>query len=282
METATSDSNTRRKRASLSITGMSCESCAKRIEKRVGQIRGVSSVAVSLAAGKARIEYNPAEVDLASITEAIRSLGYDIGEIDQNELTPMEEYRGGRAKEHEAPGELRAPLLWPILMGVGGFILLGLFYVGIVGGTSRSLSHAFELLREDAPLVTAIAVGFGIQIGLYSYLRKSLSAQKVGRSSTAVAATGTGTSTVSMIACCAHHVADFLPLLGLASAGAIISEYRIPIMSLGLVGNGIGIILTLRLIWRVRRGGCGLDQHRSKEASLIASPPLGRSRQPIP
>jgi hypothetical protein len=68
-----------------------------------------------------------------------------------------------------------------------------------------------------------------------------------------LAGAGGGTSTVAMVACCAHHVTDVLPLLGLSAAAAFLAEYRIPFMLVGLVTNLIGIGVMVYLIIRQRR-----------------------------
>lgn len=66
---------------------------------------------------------------------------------------------------------------------------------------------------------------------------------------------GTGTSTVSMIACCVHHVADTAPILGLAgiaNVATFLTDYKIPFMLIGLVMNLIGIMVTLRIIQKTK------------------------------
>ena len=50
------------------------------------------------------------------------------------------------------------------------------------------------------------------------------------------------TSAVSMAACCAHHVADLLPFLGLFSAASFLTRFQIPIMSAALVLNLVGLV----------------------------------------
>ncbi|KKM10250.1 hypothetical protein SY88_14370 [Clostridiales bacterium PH28_bin88] len=42
----------------------------------------------------------------------------------------------------------------------------------LVGLTSRSWPHAFELIADDWPYVAAITAGFGTQMGLFTYLRR--------------------------------------------------------------------------------------------------------------
>jgi hypothetical protein len=56
-----------------------------------------------------------------------------------------------------------------------------------------------------------------------------------------------------MVACCAHHVSDVLPLLSLSAAATFLAEYRLPFMAAGLVINLIGIGVITFLILRQRR-----------------------------
>ena len=140
------------------------------------------------------------------------------------------------------------------IWGLAGTMALLLLYVGIVGGASRSLGHVLELLATDWPFVAALAAGFGTQVGLYTYLRHLTQA-----TSTAAGATtgvGTGTSTVAMVACCAHHATALLPILGLsavAGTAGFLAEWRVPLMILGIAMNLIGIALNVRLVHRARR-----------------------------
>src|SRR3972149_3528844 len=135
------------------------------------------------------------------------------------------------------PGLLRS-LLLPLLAAVLGSGFLVLLYLGLVTW-AQGLSHARELLWGDRYFVAAIAFGFGLQVGLYVYLRLAVRA-RLSRSSTAVTATGTGTATVAMVACCAHHVTDALPVLGLSGAAIFLNDYRIPLMAAGLAVNVAG------------------------------------------
>lgn len=139
------------------------------------------------------------------------------------------------------------------LVGILGAIALVGLYLLIVGIASRSWSHALSLLFTDRYYVTAVVVGFGIQIGLYTYVRGLLRGDHGVTSSTALAASGTGTSTVSMIACCLHHAYDVLPVVGLSGAAVFLSNYKVPLILVGVATNAVGIALMGRLIVHHRR-----------------------------
>ncbi len=108
-----------------------------------------------------------------------------------------------------------------------------------------------ELLAEDLWIVGPILLGFGIQVGLFTYLKTVIHA--AARGTGALAGAGGGTSTAAMVACCAHHVTDVLPLVGLSAAATFLAEYRIPFMLAGLATNLVGIGVISALILRERR-----------------------------
>ena len=61
----------------LLIEGMSCASCATRIEKNLTPLRELKA-AVNLASNKAYIQFVPGIINQAEIEEAIESLGYGV------------------------------------------------------------------------------------------------------------------------------------------------------------------------------------------------------------
>ncbi|NOZ26655.1 MAG: hypothetical protein GXP39_01200 [Chloroflexi bacterium] len=156
-------------------------------------------------------------------------------------------------------------LRWPVIAGVLGALGLAALYLGIVT-LAESWEHARDLFREDAPFVVPIILGFGIQVGLFTYLKLGLHLPDGTRAAGALTGTAGGTSTLAMVACCAHHVTDVLPLVGLSAAAVFLAEYKIWFMAAGLATNLIGILVMLRLlrrdrrraltIWQLQEGGC--------------------------
>jgi hypothetical protein len=147
-------------------------------------------------------------------------------------------------------GQIHKPLLYGALATAG---LLAL-YLGIVT-LAESWQHAVALLQEDLVLVAPIVVGFGVQIGLFMWLRLHAARGEGTASAGALAGASGGTSTAAMVACCMHHVADVLPLLGFSAAAVFLAEYRIPFMIAGLMSNLAGILLLGHKIRRVRSIG---------------------------
>ena len=61
----------------IPVTGMSCASCARRIELKLNAAKGVKGAAVNFAAEKVNVEYDPKETGFNKIIETIRDLGFD-------------------------------------------------------------------------------------------------------------------------------------------------------------------------------------------------------------
>jgi hypothetical protein len=136
----------------------------------------------------------------------------------------------------------------------GSGTLLGL-YLAIIS-LAQGVEHAVEQLATDAVFVGLIAVGFGVQVALFAELR---ALDRRHRVSAAVTAVGTGTSGAAMLACCAHHLVDLLPLVGLSAAAVFLTAYQTPLFLLGIGMNVVGIIVIGRQLRRARRARALLD-----------------------
>ena len=60
----------------LDITGMTCASCVRRVEKALGKVPGVSAAQVNLATEAATVTYDPAGVTADELTAAVGVAGY--------------------------------------------------------------------------------------------------------------------------------------------------------------------------------------------------------------
>lgn len=63
-------------RADLPIEGMTCASCANRIEKRLGKQPGVESASVNFATKVATVKYDPAATGSEKLAKAVDDIGY--------------------------------------------------------------------------------------------------------------------------------------------------------------------------------------------------------------
>jgi drug/metabolite transporter (DMT)-like permease len=139
------------------------------------------------------------------------------------------------------------------LLGAAGLIAV---YVGLIT-IAQGLDHALEQLAADTPFVLLLAAGFGAQLALFAELRQ---VARRHRSAVAVTAAGTGTSAAAMLACCAHHLVDFLPLLGLSAAAAFLVAYKLPLFMIALAMNAAAVAFMGRRLSRARRA-CAVAEH---------------------
>ncbi len=134
-----------------------------------------------------------------------------------------------------------------ILIGVGAAVLLITVYLGIIT-LAEDWTHALEQTTELWYWVLALAGGFGIQAGLFSFIRQSIRERRAATTGS-VAASG-GVSAGSMAACCAHHLSDVLPLLGLGGVAIFLVRYQLFFIIVGVLSNIVGITIMLETIQR--------------------------------
>lgn len=143
-------------------------------------------------------------------------------------------------------------ILWPLGAGTAGAALLAGLYFGIVTW-AESFDHALELFKQERWIVVPLILGFGVQAALYTILKKRLFVPVVNAGpSGALTGMGGTTSTAAMIACCAHHVTDVLPILGLTAAAAFLAEYQTLFMFVGLGTTLAGIAVMILILFRER------------------------------
>ena len=155
-------------------------------------------------------------------------------------------------------------ILWPIGAGIAGVLFLFGLYFGLVSW-AESPQHAIQLFWDERWIVIPIILGFGVQAALYTILKMRLfiPVASTGPSGAMMGAGGT-TSTVAMVACCAHHVTDVLPILGLTAAATFLAEYQTAFMLVGLGTTLVGIVVMLVILLRERK----------KTISLATASPL--------
>ncbi|MGE7935031.1 heavy metal translocating P-type ATPase [Viridibacillus arvi] len=62
------------------VTGMTCAACANKVEKRLNKFDGVELATVNFALESVHVEYNPEQVNISEMQEAIKKLGYSLEE----------------------------------------------------------------------------------------------------------------------------------------------------------------------------------------------------------
>lgn len=126
----------------------------------------------------------------------------------------------------------------------------------IIISFAQGATHAIEQLGLDVVPIGLVSVGFGTQISLFMELR---TIDRRHRASAAVTVVGTGTSTAAMLACCAHHLIDLMPILGLSAGAIFLNAYKTPLLVAGIGINLIGIVVVARQLRSARRAYAALE-----------------------
>ncbi len=134
-----------------------------------------------------------------------------------------------------------------ILVGISAAVLLMLVYFGIIV-LAEGVEHALDQTATLWYWMAALIGGFGVQAGLFSFIRQGLRERKA--SATASVAASGGVSAGSMVACCAHHLTDILPFLGLAGLAVFLADYQLLFIIVGVLSNIVGITIMLENIQR--------------------------------
>lgn len=106
---------------SFKISGMSCASCAVKIEKALNQSKGVRRANVNFATEQARIEYDPELVSLADLKKIIRDTGYEVSEEEEVDLSVLE-MRRARIRMLVGWGFTTPIIIWMIAEMVFGVV----------------------------------------------------------------------------------------------------------------------------------------------------------------
>lgn len=136
--------------------------------------------------------------------------------------------------------------------GIIAGVSLILFYFVIMIVSSASLSATVSQFKQLWYWMIALSLGFGIQVGLFTHLKIIINDRQIVSGAGAVTATSTGTSAASMVACCAHHLSEVLPIIGLSGFAIFLTRYQIPIIVFGIMMNLLGIIYMLKTINKIK------------------------------
>ena len=106
----------------LQVGGMTCASCAGRVERALARVPGVLSSEVNLATSRARVTFLDGATDAAPLAAAVRAAGYEAGPVaDAAPAAPDDPGADARRSRHELHRALLAAALSaPLLAGMGG------------------------------------------------------------------------------------------------------------------------------------------------------------------
>jgi len=138
----------------------------------------------------------------------------------------------------------------PIAVGSLSSTLVLASFLALAGLAEGSLTRAIGVVKGDLYVVSAVVASVGVSMGIRSYARRRASS-KASRCSMV----GSGTSIVSMFACCLHHFTDTLASISVAlgTSASLLIQYRGELVALGIGLNSLGTALMLRPIISSRR-----------------------------
>ncbi|GCE10603.1 heavy metal translocating P-type ATPase [Tengunoibacter tsumagoiensis] len=81
-------------RITLALEGMTCASCAMRIEKGLKKVPGVTDATVNLATEIGTVTYNPSETGIEQLVQKVETVGYKASPIQQPSAIPVPDEAG--------------------------------------------------------------------------------------------------------------------------------------------------------------------------------------------
>lgn len=61
----------------ISVPGMTCQQCAIRVKEALSRVPGLKAAQVELEAKRVNVSFDPSQVELGRLIEAIERAGYD-------------------------------------------------------------------------------------------------------------------------------------------------------------------------------------------------------------
>ncbi len=175
-------------KTTVSIGGMTCAACVRRVESALESLKGVESAAVNLATGRATVQHLPEWAGIENLARVVTDSGYDfLGSWTEEGADPVEEARDKEIRDLKTRFLVGAVLSvfifggsmqgwFPFLRGIPRQMMLIIlfllttpvvFWVG-----SRFFYGAFKAaMQKTTDMNTLVAVG-----ALAAYLYSSLAA----------------------------------------------------------------------------------------------------------
>ena len=147
--------------------------------------------------------------------------------------------------------------------GLLGLVGIMAFYGVVVGLASGSIDHLVDQVGADWWLLVPIMAGFAVQVALLTELRARHHGATLAAGTTSA---GAGASAAGMVACCAHHLAELLPFLGIAGVATTLTAWRTELM---LVGFGVNVV-AIAIAWRRLRSTPRTHRHEEVHACAHA------------
>ncbi len=128
------------------VTGMTCASCASRIERALKKTDGVLNASVNLATERASVTYAPGVADFASFKTAVEGAGYGVIEPAREEAADGEDVEAAARRAELA--DKRRKLIVAIAFGLPLFLLSMARDFGLIAPWLTPFWAANEALME--------------------------------------------------------------------------------------------------------------------------------------
>ncbi|MCX9012578.1 MAG: hypothetical protein OIN66_15855 [Candidatus Methanoperedens sp.] len=143
---------------------------------------------------------------------------------------------------------LKNPFIFGAIIGI--FVIL--LNISIASLAEGSFGKGYQVFLTNGIFVYLIPLAVGVQMGLFRYHR-NLTAEKKLCGSEKIGITGSVTSSLTMLACCLHHVSDLLPAVGfILATSSFLIQYKDAIITIGLLANAAGSAYIARAILKDR------------------------------
>lgn len=141
------EEQTEHSKVTIPIGDMSCAACAQRIEKTIRKLDGVVSVTVNFATEKATVTYDPHQLRLSGIREAIEKAGYQAMEVSKSDAVD----------ENRARKQTEINVLWTKFV-VAAVFALPILYIAMVPMLTKwvTLPYPAGLNPMNYPLIYAL------------------------------------------------------------------------------------------------------------------------------
>ena len=168
----------------LAISGMTCATCARRVEKALLGVPGVIRAAVNLASEKAMVEAPQGAIGAAALIAAVERGGYEArlvtGEVERDRAIAAEDAKRVRRETWRmlAAIAVSAPLLLPML-GVPLPVSLALILASVVqaGFGARFYRAAWKALRAgtgNMDLLVALGTSAAYTYSVYGVVTNAV------------------------------------------------------------------------------------------------------------
>lgn len=155
-------------RGTLLVEGMDCASCVAHVEKAARAAGGASACAVSLATGRASVEFDPSRTDIEKIADAITEAGY--------KASPLAAGTSGAKAEEQRLEKAQAEAqswLWRAIIGFALWLPIeGWHWISYAtSGGHAHMSDTWTYIQIAASTAAMVYLGSAFYRGAWRGLR---------------------------------------------------------------------------------------------------------------